>query len=495
VWKDVEAHTLRPRSKAEDPNVNKTLFIRLAVAAVAVVAAAPAASPANGAAREAPDERPNVVILVADDLGWADVSFHVGEIPTPAIDRIAREGVKLERFYVCPVCSPTRAGLMTGRWPLRMGIMRTVIPPWRRWGLPPDEKTLAELAADAGYRRRGVIGKWHLGHSDRKYHPLNQGFTYFYGHYNGAIDYWTHEREGEVDWHRNFDTVHEEGYTTDLIGAEAVRFIEQSPADEPFFLYVPFNAPHSPFQAHQEDIERFAHVENKRRRVYAAMVVALDRAVGTILEAIDRRDQAQDTFLLFFSDNGGVQRVADNGPLRAGKATVYEGGIRVAAAARWPGGGIQGGRSIDARIGYIDVYPTVKRIVGLAGAQDPNPLDGADVLDVLRGRAEPPRRDWFSYLSMADPVEHTSVIAGRYKLNVHGRSVLEAPLQGEQQRELFDLEQDPYEEHNLIDEHPELARPMLENLRAFRRLKIDGVGPYAEGRQGFQAPEDWVIPP
>ncbi|MFW6124746.1 MAG: sulfatase-like hydrolase/transferase, partial [Pirellulales bacterium] len=169
----------------------------------------------TGAAAEPSSERPNVLIVVADDLGFADVGFHGGRIPTPAIDRIAAEGVKLEQFYACPVCSPTRAGLMVGRWPIRVGIMRTVIPPWRRWGLPPEETTLAELAAEAGYARRGVVGKWHLGHSDRKYHPLNQGFTYFYGHYNGAIDYWTHQREGEVDWHRNFDTVHEEGYTTD----------------------------------------------------------------------------------------------------------------------------------------------------------------------------------------------------------------------------------------------------------------------------------------
>jgi len=472
--------------------VNHTLPTRLVVTAFFVMTAVAARAEAAG---EQAAERPNFVFLVADDLGWADVGFHGGRIATPAIDRIAQEGVRLERFYVCPVCSPTRAGLMTGRWPLRVGIMRTVIPPWRRWGLPPGKKTLAELVAEAGYRRRAILGKWHLGHSDRKYHPLNQGFTYFYGHYNGAIDYWTHEREGEVDWHRNFETVREEGYSTDLIGAEAVRFIDESPADEPFFLYVPFNAVHSPFQAHEEDIERFAQIKKRRRRIYAAMVVALDRAVNAILEALDRRGLADETFVLFFSDNGGVRGVADNGPLRAGKATVYEGGIRVAAAARWPGGGIRGGGSIDGPIGYVDVYPTVKRIVGLSGAADPNPLDGVDVLDVLRGQAEPPSRDWFSYLSMADPVEHISLISGRHKLNVHGPSVLDDAPPGEHQLELFDLEQDPYEKHNLVDAHPDLVGPMLDKLRAFRRWKIDGVGPYAEGREGFQAPKDWVITP
>jgi len=232
---------------------------------------------------------PNIVIIVADDLGYADVSFHGGEIPTPAIDRIATEGVALERFYACPVCSPTRAGLMTGRWPIRMGVMRSVIPPWRKWGLPTEERTIAELLETAGYQQRAILGKWHLGHASPAHHPLANGFTTFYGHYNGAIDYFTHEREGETDWHRNRKTVHEEGYATDLMGRAAVEFIDGQQAGEPFLLYLPFNAPHSPFQAKEEDIARFAEVEPRRRRVYMAMVAAMDRAIGNVLTALDEK--------------------------------------------------------------------------------------------------------------------------------------------------------------------------------------------------------------
>jgi len=438
--------------------------------------------------------RPNVVIIVADDLGYRDVSFNGGDIPTPAIDRIAHEGVNLKGFHACPICSPTRAGLMTGRWPLRMGIMRAVIPPWRKWGLPTEEKTLAELLADAGYRRRAVIGKWHLGHCSKKHHPLNQGFTHFYGHYNGAIDYWTHEREGETDWHRNFETVHEEGYSTDLLGEEAARFVRESPADEPFLLYLPFNAPHTPLQAHEADIKQFSHVTDKRRRIYCAMVAAMDRAVGKVLAAMDERGLAEDTFVLFFADNGGVKGLADNGPLRDGKGNVYEGGTRVCAAARWPAGGIRGGKTVDGLMGYIDVYPTLKRLVGLADAADPNPLDGVDVLDVMRGRAEAPERDWFSYIHQSGPQEHLAVIRQPWKLVVHGPGILEAGAREKSTRELFNLQNDPHEKTSVAGQHPEVVDRLWDRLRTFRAWSLKGVPAFSEGRKGFKAPKDWIIP-
>jgi arylsulfatase A-like enzyme len=448
---------------------------------------------ATATAAAAGEPKPNIVILLADDLGYADVGFNGGDlVPTPHIDRIAREGVKLERFYSCPVCSPTRAGLMTGRWPLRMGLMRSVVPPWAKWGLPAAEKTLPELLADAGYARRGIVGKWHLGHATPKHHPLANGFTSFYGHYNGAIDYLTHEREGQTDWHRDRETVREEGYTTDLLAADAVRFIEAG-GDKPFFLYVPFNAVHSPYQAKAEDLAKFEDVRPRRRKIYAAMTAALDRAVGNILDALDRRGAAENTFVLFCSDNGGVGGLGDYGPLRGAKASVYEGGIRVAAAARWPAGGVRGGRTVAGPIGYIDVYPTVKRIAGLADAPDPNPLDGVDVLDLLRGQGEPPRRDWFSFISMRDPDEHVSVISGRYKLNAHGPSVLDRSADPTRTLELFDLQNDPRETKNLIESHRDVAGPLLDKLRTFRGWQVEGVGPYNAGRAGFQAPKDWVI--
>jgi len=442
--------------------------------------------------------KPNIIIILADDLGWADVGYHGGKISTPSIDRLAREGVRMENFHACPLCSPTRAGLMTGRWPIRYGMGESVITPWRQYGLPTTERTLADLVAKAGYERRGAVGKWHLGHYRKKYLPLNRGFTHFYGHYNGAFDYFTHKREGQLDWHRNFETCRDEGYSTDLIGREAVRFVEESPAGKPFFLYVPFNAPHLPLQAKEQDVAKYDNIENEKKRIYAAMVDSMDQAIGKILDAVDTRGIADNTFVLFFSDNGGTS-YGDNTPWRGGKGSVYEGGVRVPAAVRWPGG-ITGGRSVDAMMGYIDVYPTVKRIAGVTES-DPNPIDGRDMLDVIRGRAKAPDRDWFSYIAQGNP-DKAAICDGSWKLAVVGGSVLDvtpeqAVRPGRSKArpsvELFRLDRDPGEQTNLVAERPEIVAKLLERLKEFRRLKISGVPDFRDGRQGFRAPRDWVI--
>ena len=458
------------------------------VAGLALIIGLPGA--AARAALEPAAERPNVVILLADDLGWGDVGYHGGKIRTPNLDRLAAEGVRLERFYACPVCSPTRAGLMTGRYPIRFGLMRAVIPPWRKYGLPTTEHTLAEMLAEAGYRQRAAIGKWHLGHSARKFHPLSRGFTQFYGHYNGAIDYFTHLREGALDWHRDFELCEDQGYSTDLLGREAVRFIRQSPPEAPFFLYVPLNAPHGPFQAKQEDQRKYEQLTG-RRKVYAAMVDSMDQAIGRILDALGGRGIAENTLVLFFSDNGGVRSVADNGPLRGGKAGVYEGGIRVPAVIRWPRQ-IPGRRRCDARMGYIDVYPTLKRIVGLTDPP-PNPLDGRDMFDVIRGRAEPADRDFFSFIAQSGP-ERIAVSTDNWKLIVQDVNVLDPRAVKKGKVELFRIDRDPSEETDLAEQHPDVVRRLLGRLRAFRKQKIDGVEIYNAGRKGFKPPKDWAIP-
>jgi arylsulfatase B len=443
-------------------------------------------------------EKPNIVILLADDLGWADVGYHGGKIKTPHIDHLANDGVRLENFHVCPLCSPTRAGLMTGRWPIRYGMGEAVITPWRKYGLPTSERTLADLVAKAGYDRRGIIGKWHLGHYEKKYLPLNRGFTSFYGFYNGALDYFTHKREGELDWHKDLETCRDEGYSTDLIGREAVRFIEQSPARKPFFLYVPFNAPHLPLQAKEEDKAKYAQIEDEKKRTYAAMVDSMDQAIGMILKAIQAKGIVDNTFVLFFSDNGAFE-YGDNGPWRGRKETVYEGGVRVPAAVSWPAG-VRGGRVVDAMMGFIDIYPTIKRIADVTDP-DPNPLDGQDMLDVIRGNVLAPKRDWFSYIAQGTP-DQTAICDGTWKLVVRGGSALDVELNGVGQRggvkdelsvELFRLDHDPSEKTNLAVERPEIVAQLMKRLKEFRRLKIEGVPGYNEGREGFKAPKDWVI--
>jgi len=468
-------------------------FLKIFGAGAALLTMSP-----SGFCKDVTTQKPNIIIILADDLGWADVGYHGGKISTPNINRLAREGVRMENFHVCPLCSPTRAGLMTGRWPIRYGMGESVITPWRKYGLPTNEQTLANLVAKAGYERRGVIGKWHLGHYRKEYLPLNRGFTYFYGHYNGAFDYFTHKREGQLDWHRNFETCRDEGYSTDLVGREAARFIKENPRGEPFFLYVPFNAPHLPLQAKQEDIARYSHIDNEKKRVYAAMVDSMDQAIGRILRAVDAGNIADNTFVMFFSDNGGIS-YGDNKPWRGGKGGVYEGGVRVPAVVRWPAG-FSGGRSIDAMMGYIDVYPTIKRITGVDDP-DPNPLDGRDMLDVIRGKKEAPKRDWFSYIAQGKP-DRTAICDGQWKLIVVGTSVLDVTLEQalrvDDSRaipsvELFHLGKDPAESTNLVAEHPEIVSKLLERLKSFRRLKISGVPGYQDGRKAFKAPKDWLI--
>ena len=445
-------------------------------------------------AAEADAQKPNIVIIVADDLGWKDVGYHGGYIATPNLDRLVTEGVQLENWHVAPLCSPTRAGLMTGRWPIRYGMGESVITPWRKWGLPTSEHTIADLLATAGYERRGAVGKWHLGHYQKELLPLNRGFTSFYGHYNGAFDYFTHKREGELDWHRNFETSRDEGYSTDLIGREAANFIAKSPADKPFFLYVPFNAPHNPMQAKAADLAKYAKVKPQNRRIYSAMVDSMDQAIGVVLAALEQKKVADNTFVLFFSDNGAISW-GDNKPWRSGKGSVYEGGVRTPALARWPAGGLSGGRKVDGMMGMIDVYPTLKRLAGVA-SEDPNRLDGIDVLDVMRGKKKAPVRDWFSYIAQGRP-DQTAVCDDTWKLVVTQGSVLDVMLEEDGGKtpkvELFRLDRDPSESKNLLKERPDVAAAMLKRLQDFRRLKIDGIPNFLEGKKGFEAPKDWMI--
>ena len=361
--------------------------------------------------------KPNIIVILADDLGYADVGFHGSDIQTPNIDRIANEGVKLESFYAAPVCSPTRAGLMTGRYPIRFGMMRAVIPPYRDFGLNPNEDMLPEMLARAGYERRGCFGKWHLGHQREKWLPRNQGFTHFMGCYNGAVDYFTHEREGEVDWHRNEQTIFEEGYATDLIADEVIRFINETPRDEPYFAYIPFTAPHSPFQAKEEDIAKYTHRPEGKRRIYAAMVDAMDQNIGRILKTIEKRGDLENTFILFASDNGGVKNVGDNNPMRGNKFDVFEGGTRVVAAAMWPKGGISGGQTTSQQMGYIDLFPTLKAISGLTEKAQ-LPLDGINAIPAMQGKSIG-SRTWFSYIDQSpQKIERFSLHRDSLKLIV-----------------------------------------------------------------------------
>ena len=259
------------------------------------VSAAPTTAPA----------RPNVVIIVADDMGFADVGFNgCTDIKTPNLDRLAASGVRLDQFYVQPVCSPTRAALMTGRYPMRHGLQVGVVRPWAQYGLPLEERTLAQALKDAGYET-AITGKWHLGHFQPEYLPTRRGFDHQYGHYNGQIEYFEHTREGGFDWHRNDKVNRDEGYSTHLIAAEAVKRIAERDAKKPLFLYVPFNAVHGPHQVPEKYKEPYAALKEPRR-TYAGMMAAMDEAIGQILDALEANKMRENTLVLFTSDNGGA---------------------------------------------------------------------------------------------------------------------------------------------------------------------------------------------
>lgn len=456
---------------------------------------------------------PNIVIIVADDLGWRDVGYHGGEVKTPNIDRIAKEGVRLERFYVAPVCSPTRAGLLTGRYPIRYGSMRAVYPPWRKGGLDAAEVTIAEALANAGYEHRGAFGKWHLGHSSVKYHPLRRGFTEFVGHYNGAIDYFTHEREGEVDWHRNYEPIREQGYATDLIAGHAARFVdERGSKASPFLCYVAFNAVHSPFQAKEEDLVPYKDLDavpgnwqtsvadrREKRRALGGMIASLDRGVGRILETIDKSGLRENTLVWFLSDNGGVGGIGDNRPLRGAKATVFEGGVRVPSAVRWPAR-IRPGTTVTSVLAYIDIMPTLLAVAGLRD-HGGKPLDGINAVGRLTNRStatpDPMARETYSYFGQNGPdEEQIYCMTTLWKLVVIGPVVTD-PDADDSKREkyLYLIREDPNERNNVAAEHPDIVEELYEKVKAFRALQpTDAVPPYAQGKEGFEAPEHWRIP-
>ncbi len=220
-----------------------------------------ASSPARGT-----ENKPNILYVVADDLGWKDVGFNGSQdIKTPNLDKLAATGARLEQFYAQPMCTPTRAALLTGRYPFRYGLQTIVIPSVSTYGLATDEWLLPQALKEAGYQT-AIIGKWHLGHGDKKYWPKQRGFDYQYGPLIGELDYFTHEEHGVLDWYRDNKPVKEEGYTTTLLGNDAVKYIDERKVGTPFFLYLAFNAPHTPYQAPKEYIDRYKNIEEPTRR-------------------------------------------------------------------------------------------------------------------------------------------------------------------------------------------------------------------------------------
>lgn len=434
-------------------------------------------------AEEAP--RPNIVMILADDLGWGDVGWHGSEIKTPNLDRLAAAGAKLEQFYVQPICSPTRAAFLTGRYPMRTGLQVGVVRPWAQYGLPLDERMLPQALKEAGYET-AIVGKWHLGHFQPEYLPTRRGFEHQYGHYNGAIDYFTHEREGGFDWHRDDRENRDEGYSTHLIAKEAARRIAERDPARRLFLYVPFNAPHSPHQVPAKYKEPYKALPEPRRS-YAGMTAAMDEAVGTIAAAIEAGGIAGETLIVFSSDNGGPNpgTVSSNGPLRGAKGTLFEGGTRVAAFATWPGR-IPAGSVVDAPMHVVDLYPTFLKLAG-APSDQPKPVDGRDAWAAIASGGPSPREE---ILLNATPTDG-AIRVGDWKL------ILQRPGAGADSPGplLFNLADDPNEESDLAADRPE---KVVELKKRYDALAAEAV-PHKGGGggklpAGFKVPRTWGQP-
>ena len=412
---------------------------------LASLAAGLAASRLRAAEGEGAPRKPNVVVIVADDLGYADVGVQsCKDIPTPNVDSIAASGVRFTNGYVsCPVCSPTRAGLTTGRYQQRFGHEFNTSPtPGGDVGLPLSETTFADRMKAAGYAT-GIVGKWHLG-TAAKFHPLQRGFGEFFGFLGGAHTYMNMggDRRGAIL--RGTEAAPEQDYLTDAFAREAVAFVERH-AKEPFFLYLTFNAVHTPMQAPEKYLARFPNLTGKRR-TYAAMVSAMDDAIGTVLKKLRDAGIERDTLIFFISDNGGPPQAnaSSNAPLRAGKGTVYEGGIRVPFLIQWKGR-LPEGKTFDEPVISLDILPTA-----LAAAGAPVPaeakLDGVDLLPFVKGeKAGVPHEILFWRFGA-----QSAARKGNWKL-VRSRSGA---------AELYDLAADLGESRDLAAEKPEVLKDL-----------------------------------
>ncbi len=412
---------------------------------------------------------PNIVLIFSDDQGVNDVGCYGSEIPTPHIDRIAQQGVRFTSWYsASSICTPSRYGLLTGRNPVRSRdqlLSALMFLSDAERGLHDDEQTIAEVLHDECSYTTALIGKWHLGHGQPKFLPVNHGFNIFRGHTGGCIDYFTMTYGIRHDWYEGATHVPKNGYATELITDEAVEFLKsQENARTPFFLYLPFNAPHfgkgwnpsksqtvNIMQAQGKDLQRVDFIEDKIRREFAAMVVSLDDGVGRITQALDEHGMAENTLLIFLTDHGGDPVYGgSNKPLRGNKATLFEGGLKVPCVMRLPGK-IKPGTTSSSVVSSLDLFPT---FAGLAGADvDRKQLDGRDLSSHLFRNAAATGRELFWQTE-----QHAELNRGAWTaLRQADHKYVQLPDGNEY---LFDLSTDPNEQENLAAADSERLKKM-----------------------------------
>ncbi|MDB6074931.1 MAG: atsA 11 [Verrucomicrobiaceae bacterium] len=427
---------------------------------------------------QAADGKPNIVFILVDDLGWADVGFHGGKVPTPHLDKLVHEGVELTHHYVAPVCSPTRSSLLSGRYWSRFG----VTAPQAERAFPWETVTLPRALKTIGYES-ALTGKWHLG-SKPEWGPLKFGFDHSYGSLGGGVGPWNHRyKQGPFTntWHRDDVLIEEEGHATDLITHDATQWIAGR-GDKPFFLYVPFTAVHIPIREPEAYVQRVAAaITDETERHYAACIIHMDESVGKLAEALEKAGKRDNTLIIFSSDNGGVQtgnadrqyprdnyppgRVnGNNQPLHGNKADVYEGGIRVPAFVNWPAK-LKPGK-LDAPIHIADWMPTLCALTGSTPAQGLK-WDGQNVWPLISGKekAQPRTLYW-----TGPNFRSRALREGDWKL-------VSLEKGKEPKVELYDLATDPNEANDLAAQNPEKVKSLIARMadvaRADNDAKVD----------------------
>lgn len=399
--------------------------------------------------------QPNIVVILADDMYWHHPGFNGGPVSTPNLDRLASNGTSLTQFYVHSVCSPTRAAFLTGRYPFRNG-MEERSHGNDVAGMLLDERTLAEALKEAGYAT-AIIGKWHLGNWYKEHLPMQRGFDYQYGLYGALISYYGKARDRFYDWHRNEQTIRQDGYSTDLIVDEFVKVLDAYASKQPFFFYVPFNATHGPDEAPAEMVEKYRGMVQRKlgeksltrqdefNVVKYAMLESMDTGIGKIMDSLEQNGLIEDTLVVFFNDNGGRK---ENPPYRGGKGQNYEGGTRVPCIFHWPGK-VAANKQTDEMIYVADLYPTLINAAG-ASLEQELPIDGFDVWDVItQGERSPRSEIVFSLPGDFVDTGNKAIRRNDYK------------LVGE---ELYNIAEDPFEKKDISTEKPEVFQALNQRL-------------------------------
>lgn len=425
--------------------------------------------------------KPNIVLFVADDIGWNDVGYHGSEIKTPTIDKLAETGVELDQFYVYPTCSPTRAALLTGKYASRFGIGGPIALKSKKV-LPTNVETLPGLLSAKGYQT-AITGKWHLGLRPES-GPNHYGFDHAYGYLHGQVDQYTHlYKNGDTTWHRNGVFIEEEGHATDLITKEVKKYLtEIRDKSKPFFLYVPYSVPHYPVQEEDKWIESYKDLDDVySRKIYAASAEHMDHSMEVIMNILENEEVLENTIIIFISDNGGQKswdpetdsdiklydgkhgpypKLGNNEPLKGYKTELYEGGIRVPAIIKWPGKLKK--QKLNQLVKVTDLLPTLISIIDSTSLENIS-LDGNNVWDAISGTSEL-KKDRLLYLKTRDQI---ILRKGAWKLMHFGSSLDEG------YEELYDIKNDPNETKNLIKENSQLRNELFNELK--KQIKLDEI--------------------